>query len=79
MLLARGRETSSPANSTRLWASLGGIVSLEVPLGPGSPWPQRLGLKRPSGATATRSASTDFFDILAVVATGGVSVVAYVR
>ncbi len=77
-LLARGRDTTSPASSSRPWASLGGIVGVEVPAGR---FAVRLSAAVEAPLRRDRYAfgSTDFFQVPAVIATGAISVVAYAR
>jgi hypothetical protein len=77
-LLARGRDTTSPASSSRPWASLGGIVGVEVPTGR---FAVRVSatVEAPLRRDQYAFGSTDFFEVPDVIATGAVSVVAYAR
>ncbi|HTB72199.1 MAG TPA: hypothetical protein VK762_03090 [Polyangiaceae bacterium] len=77
-LLARGSDTTSPASSSRPWASLGGIVGVEVPAGR---FAVRVSAAVEAPLRRDRYAfgSTDFFEVPDVIATGAVSVVAYAR
>jgi hypothetical protein len=79
VLLARGRNTPSPASSSRPWASLGVIAAIEVPLGARFAVQPGVALEAPLRRDLYAFGSTDFFEVPRVIATGSVSVVAYVR
>ncbi len=54
-------------------------MSLEVPLGPAFALDPAIGIEAPLRRDRYAFGATDFFEVPALVATGGVSVVAYVR
>ncbi len=78
-LLARGRDTTAPASSSRPWASLGGIVGVEVPAGSRFAVRVSASIEAPLRRDRYAFGSTDFFEVPGVIATGAVSVVAYAR
>jgi hypothetical protein len=77
-LLARGQQTTSPASSSRPWASLGAVVGLEVALGPRLALDSAIAVEAPLRRDRYAFGSTDFFEVPALFATGGISLVAYV-
>ncbi len=79
VLLARGQDTTSPSSSSRPWASLGAVASVEVPLGSRFAVQPGVALEAPLRRDRYAFGSTDFFQVPFVIATGSISVVAYVR
>ncbi len=79
VLLARGHDTTAPATSTRPWASLGVVAGVEVPLGSRFAIQPDVSLEAPLRRDRYAFGSSDFFQVPVVIATGGVSVVAYLR
>jgi hypothetical protein len=79
VLIASGRETVSPATSSRPWSSLGAVVGLEVPLGALFAVQPTVGVEAPLRRDRYAFGSTDFFQVPPVVATIGASLIAYVH
>ncbi len=79
VVVAHGRDTTSPATSSRPWASPGGIVGAEVPLGSRFAIQIAAALEAPLRRDLYAFGSTDFFHVPAVVGTASASLVAYVR
>jgi hypothetical protein len=79
VLLARGSDTTSPATSSRPWASLGLAAGLEVPLGSHFAVLPAVAVEAPLRRDRYAFGSTDFFEAPRVIATGGVAIVAYLR
>ena len=77
VLLARGHDTTSPAASSRPWASLGAIVGLEVPLGARFALHPALAIEAPLRRDRYAFGSTDFFEVPRAIAQGSLSVIAY--
>lgn len=78
-LFARGHDTTSPASSTRPWASLGAIVGLEVPLGTRFAVRLSAAIEAPLRRDRYAFGSTDFFEVPEIIGMGAISVVAYAR
>jgi hypothetical protein len=79
ILLARGRDTTSPATSARPWASLGVVAGVEIPLGSRFSVQPDVSLEAPLQRDRYAFGSSDFFQVPVVIATGGVSAVAYLH
>jgi hypothetical protein len=79
VMQARGSTTTSPASSSRLWASLGLAGAVEVRLGPGVALLPMIGAEAPLRRDLYAFGSTDFFQVAPIVGTATLSVVAYVR
>jgi hypothetical protein len=79
VLQARGSATTSPASSSRLWASLGAAVAFEVPLGRAIALLTAVGIGAPLRRDRYAFGSADFYQVPYVVGTGSLSIVAYVR
>jgi hypothetical protein len=77
VLLARGLETLSPANSSRTWASLGLAASLEIPLGSRFAVRPVLAVEAPVRRDRYGFGSTDFFEVPVAIGLGSASIVAY--
>jgi hypothetical protein len=69
MLHASGAETTSPARSSRLWASLGVSAALEVPIAKAFAIAPVLGVQAPLRRDTYAFGPTDFFQEPVVVAT----------
>jgi len=79
VLFARGSHATSPATSSRPWASLGLAAGLEVPLGSGFAVLPAVSVEAPVRRDRYAFGSTDFFEVPRIIATGGVAIVAYLR
>jgi hypothetical protein len=79
VLLASGRDTVSPAASSRPWSSLGAVAGLELPLGAVFAIQPTVGVEAPLRRDRYAFGSTDFFQVPPVVATIGASLIAYVH
>jgi hypothetical protein len=79
VLFARGSHATSPATSSRPWASLGLAAGLEVPLGSGFAVLPAIAVEAPLRRDRYAFGSTDFFEVPRIIATGGVAIVAYLR
>jgi hypothetical protein len=79
VLLARGSNTTSPATSSRPWASLGAVVGLDLPLAGWLVLRPGVGVEAPLRRDRYAFGAADFFVVPPVIATGAVTIVAYAR